>query len=93
MTTPASTFASLIRGESEGSHPMKIAGQAFVQLSSKYTSHEDAYAAGAEAMRERAAQACEERGAAYRRTQAAGWVDTEHECRQCAAAIRLLGND
>ena len=56
MTTPASTFASLIRGESEGSHPMKIAGQAFVQQSSKYTSHEDAYAAGAEAMRERAAK-------------------------------------
>ena len=38
---------------------MKIAGQAFVQQSSKYPSHEAAYAAGAEAMRERAAKVCE----------------------------------
>ena len=37
---------------------MKIAGQAYVQQSSQYPSHEAAYAAGAEAMRERAAKAC-----------------------------------
>ena len=101
MTTPASTFSSLIRGEndSEGSHAMKIAGQAYVQQSSKYPSHEAAYAAGAEAMRERAAKVLEKRAAGFSvdKDQMMNWSFTEYiadavrtEDTKNAAAIRAL---
>ena len=37
---------------------------------------------------ERAAKKCEERATAYRTTRAPGWHEVDHECTQCAAAIR-----
>lgn len=41
-----------------------------------------------DAATERAAKECEERAAAYRSTNAPGWHSVDHECTQCAAAIR-----
>lgn len=38
--------------------------------------------------REACAAACESRAKAYRSTQAPGWHEVDHECTQCAAAIR-----
>lgn len=37
-----------------------------------------------------AIKACESRAKAYRETRAPGWVEVEHECTQCAAAIASL---
>ncbi len=37
---------------------------------------------------EECAKACEERGAAYKNTQAPGWQDVDHEAAQCAAGVR-----
>lgn len=39
-----------------------------------------------------AEQACDERAKAYRDTKAPGWFDVDHECTQCAAAIRAIAN-
>ena len=44
-----------------------------------------------QAATERAAKLCEERAAAYRSTNAPGWHSVDHECTQCAAAIRASG--
>ena len=37
---------------------------------------------------EDAAKICEARAKAYRDTQAPGWEEVDHECTQCATAIR-----
>lgn len=39
---------------------------------------------------EEAAKACEDRARAYREAKAPGWFEVDHECTQCAAAIRAL---
>lgn len=38
--------------------------------------------------REECAKTCEDRATAYRSTRAPGWHEVDHECTQCAAAIR-----
>ena len=47
-----------------------------------------ALAAARAEQRERDAEVCEERAMRYRVAQAPGWECVEHECLQCAAAIR-----
>lgn len=43
--------------------------------------------------REACAAACESRAEAYRSTQAPGWHEVDHECTQCAAAIRARSQE
>lgn len=55
-----------------------------------YATTRDGWAAY-QAATERAAKMCEERATAYRTTRAPGWHEVDHECAQCAAAIRGAG--
>lgn len=54
---------------------------------------EDIWQASRQQMAGEAVRACEERARSYREARAPGWFEVDHECAQCAAAIRALAKD